>query len=138
MAQIYLRDGTFMTLAGVVVPVNVESDGDDGYRLSLTMGAVLLPTGAPLVGQKAIAVTGTAVALSASGVTLPSGSVLVYALSTNAAAVVIGQQDVNNTIDGSGNGYILEPGQSVVIMGDDLSAIFVNGTEDDVVTFSAG
>jgi hypothetical protein len=64
--------------------------------------------------------------------------VQVYALADNAAAVVIGGSDVENTIDGSGNGYVLEAGQSVVIMVNDLADVYVNGTSGDIVTFSAG
>lgn len=109
-----------------------------GHQDAIGLNAVAIPTGAPVVGQKAIAVTGTAVALAASATPLPTASVLVYALTGNAAAITVGGSGVTNTVDGSGNGYILEAGQSIVIMADDLADVYVNGTAGDIVAFSAG
>lgn len=133
----YLRNGSLTNLAGAVQPVATVASGTD-LALSMALGAVAVPTSAPRVGQKAVAVTGTAVAFSATSVPLPTCSVLVYALAGNAAAVTVGGSGVTNTVSGAGNGFILEAGQSVVIMADDLADVYVNGTADDIVTFSAG
>jgi len=97
-----------------------------------------VPVGAPIVGQAVIAVTGTAVVLGTT-VTLPAGTVLVTALSTNNAAhAVVGATGVANTKDGTGDGYILEAGKSVVINADDLADVFVNGTAGDIFSYAAG
>ena len=97
-----------------------------------------VPVGAPIVGQAVIAVTGTAVVLGAS-VTLPAGTVLVTSLTgNNAAHGTVGGSGVNNTKDGTGNGYILEAGKSVVINADDLADVYVNGTAGDKFSYAAG
>lgn len=112
--------------------------GGGAHAPVIAVGGIAIPTGAPVVGQKAIAVTGTAVALAASATPLPTASVLVSALTDNAAAITVGGSGVTNTVDGSGNGYILEAGQSVIVMADDLADVYVNGTAGDIATFSAG
>lgn len=99
---------------------------------------IAVPAGAPVCGQKVIAVTNTGIPLAAVATPLPTSSVVVYALAGNAAAMTVGGSAVTNTIDGSGNGYILEAGQSVVVMADDLADVYVNGTAGDIATFSAG
>ena len=113
------------------VPVTLDGE-------TVSVDGIAVPTGAPLVGQKVIAVTNTRLALAAVATPLPTSSVVVYALAGNAAAMTVGGSAVTNTVDGSGNGYILEAGQSVVVMADDLADVYVNGTAADIATFSAG
>lgn len=123
-----------MKLSGTqVVPI-----GDaDGMPMDVLSCAV--PTGAPLVGQAVIAVTGTAVQLSASTTPLPGGVVFVKSLSSNnAARATVGGSGVTNTVNGTGNGHILEPGDMVVVIAPTLSAVYVNGTAGDIFSFSAG
>ncbi|MGC9395397.1 MAG: hypothetical protein ACP5J4_11135 [Anaerolineae bacterium] len=123
------------------VPQKAVDLNDDTFALAVVVegiDGIAIPTGAPVVGQAVIAVTGTAVALAAVATPLPTSSVLVAALSTNGAMMTVGGAGVTNTVDGSGNGFILEAGQSVVIMTDDLADVYVNGTANDIATFSAG
>jgi hypothetical protein len=98
---------------------------------------VAVPHGAPIAGQVAIPTPADAVALSATSVLLPSGCVIVKSLSGNAVAVV-GGSDVAEDVDGSGNGYVLEAGESVVIFAEDLADVYVIGTADDVFSYAAG
>ena|ERR1700728_4681504 len=87
---------------------------------------------APLTGQGKIATTGTAVQLSSN--VLVNG-VIVTALSTNAAAIVIGPSGVANTLDGTGNGYVLLPGASVSFAVTNTNTLYINGTIGDGVSF---
>lgn len=96
------------------------------------------PDNSPITGQVAIVSTGVAVPLSGSPIELPAAVVLVRAHSGNAAAGVIGKAGVTNTVDGSGNGFILEAGDSVVVYHGRLDEIYVNGTAGDIFNFSAG
>lgn len=90
-----------------------------------------LPSSA-VVGQSNIAVTGTAVQLSSG--TLVNGVVVSASLS-NAASITIGGSGVNNTVNGTGNGYILQPGASVGIAINNTNVLYINGTAGDVVAF---
>jgi len=141
LKMIDLGDGTFAAsvsgpltdaeLRASAIPVTLDAEG-------IIVGSVSVPTNAPIVGQKVIAVTGTAVSLSATSVELPTSLVIVYALSTNTEAMVVGPATATNVKDGSGNSYILEPGQSVAIMAGDLASVYINGIAGDVATFTAG
>lgn len=113
------------------VPVTLDGE-------AVEIDGIAVPTGAPVVGQAVIAVTGTAVALSATSKPLPMSSVFVAALSTNTAKMTVGGSGVNNTVNGSGNGFIIEAGQTVPVMANDLADVFINGTVGDIVSFSAG
>jgi len=115
----------------------VEFFEDTGYANAVSLDSIAVPDNAPVVGQVIIAVTGTAVALASEETPLPSGYVSVHALSTNAAAILVGNDEVSNTSDGSGDGYILEAGETQTFFVPDLSLLYVNGTEDDIATFSA-
>jgi hypothetical protein len=56
----------------------------------------------------------------------------------NAAHGTVGDSTVTNTVDGTGNGYILEAGDIVVAIASDLADVYVNGTANDVFSYSAG
>jgi len=84
-------------------------------------------------GQKKIAVTGTALALGA-GVLF--NGVVITAKASNTASLFIGGAGVTVTDDGSGNGYRLEPGQSISFAVADLGNLFVNGTAGDSVYYA--
>ena len=96
-----------------------------------------VPAGAPILGQKAIAVTGTAVQLSAASVPLPSGMVIVAAHPDNTAAITVGAAAVTNTVDGTGNGAILAPGEAIVVYVANVNLIYINGTANDIASYSA-
>lgn len=120
---------------GRLIPVYLAGSENDSV-LRTRAQEVAVPANNPLVGQVVIAVTGVPVQLPTN--LLPTSSVLVYALSDNTAAGTVGGAAVTNVVTGAGNGYILEAGQSVVIMVDDLGDVWVNGTAGDIFTYSAG
>ena len=138
-------------LGGALTPVYVAggnpdspleitiAGGDPDNPVSQIVVGIAVPAGDPVVGQAVIAVTGTAVRLSAVSVELPTASVLVYAKgSNNATGGTVGAAGVTNAVNGTGNGYILESGQSVVIMTDNVNLVWVNGTAGDIFCWSAG
>ena len=96
-----------------------------------------VPTGAPILGQKKVGVTGTAVQLSAASVPLPSGMIIVAAHPDNAADITVGAAAVTNTVDGSGNGAILAPGEAIVVYASNVNLIYINGTANDIASYSA-
>ena len=96
-----------------------------------------VPTGAPILGQKKVGVTGTAVQLSAASVPLPSGMVIVAAHPDNAAAITVGAAAVTNTVDGTGNGAILAPGEALAFFAANVNLIYINGTANDIASYSA-
>lgn len=85
-------------------------------------------------GQTKIAVTGTAVRLGTGSIT--SGLIVTNNSTTN--AVTLGYSTVNNTVDGTGNGYVLRAGASVSMSYENFAisnGIYVNGTENDWVSW---
>lgn len=87
-----------------------------------------------LAGQAAIAVTGTAVALPVN--TLVNG-VTVKADRGNTDPISIGPTAVNNTVGGTGTGFMLYPGDSLNIGISTLSNVFINGTAGDYISWAA-
>ena len=86
-----------------------------------------------LSGQKKITTTGTAVQLGSGALV---NGVIITANINNAAPISIGPVGVNNTQDGTGNGYILNPGTSIAYSATNLSPIYINGTAGDFVSYS--
>jgi hypothetical protein len=107
--------------------------------LSSSVSAIVSTTGVltnpanVVCGQKAIAATGTAVALV--GNPLVNG-VVVKAKTGNLAKVFVGPSGVNTVDDGTGLGYPLLPGESISFGVTSTSAIFINGTAGDIVYFA--
>ena len=101
------------------------------------VASMTVPDDAPIVGQAIIAVTGTRVALSATSIPLPGGTVIVQC-HVATTYVAVGGDDVTNTVDGSGNGVLLAAGEQTVILADDLADVYINGAADDLVSYSAG
>ena len=91
-----------------------------------------LITSAPFIGQSKVAATGTAVQLAANSLT---NGVIVTAKSTNTAAMTVGGASVTNTVDGTGNGYVLEAGASISCAVDNTNRIYFNGTAGDIISF---
>lgn len=121
------------------VPVRL-TDGErfykaiDEYLVAASKGSpgnILL--GYVVTGQKAVAVTGTAVNLPDNKL---SNGVILTAKSTNSGNILVGMSNVSVTEDGSGNGYILEPGNSVSYGVTNTNTIWVNGSASDVVSWS--
>ena len=88
---------------------------------------------APRVGQAKIVVTGTAVQLGTN--TLLNG-VIITAASANVATITIGTSAVTNTVDGTGNGYILAAGASISFAVNNTNVLYINGTAEDIISFS--
>jgi len=130
---------TDVELRAVAVPVSGPLTDAEVRATALDVDVETLPkpAGAPIVGQVAVGVTGTAIVIGTTLV-LPGGTVIVSAHSGNAAAGTVGGSGVTNTQDGSGNGYILEAGKSVVITAANLADVFVNGTAADIFSYAAG
>jgi hypothetical protein len=92
----------------------------------------------PVVGQLVLAATGVAEPLSDTLVPLPGGLVYICAHEDNVAAVVAGGANVSNEHDGLGNGIGIPPGQCRPVFSRDLRRVYVNGTQNDWVDFTAG
>jgi len=107
-------------------PINIITTGID------------VPDSPPVVGQSVIAVTGTAIRLSAVSVPLPGSVVLVRCDSENAGPITVGGSTVTNDIDGTGNGIIVRPGDIVPVFASDLNQVYVNGTATYVFSWTAG
>lgn len=105
--------------------------------VAVTVGGIAVPSTPPRVGQKAIAVTGTAVQLSAASVPLPGGTVMITA-HVATTYVTAGGSGVNNTATGAGNGRCIKAAEQVVLFASDLNAVYINGTAGDWVSWSAG
>lgn len=113
--------------------VNNDSTGAETGVTSnplITKGA---QSTAPAVGQAKIAVSGTAVQLGSNAT--PNG-VVVTALSSNGASITVGGSGVTNTVDGTGNGYIIEPGGSGAFAVTNTNALYINGFIGDIVSFA--
>jgi hypothetical protein len=98
-----------------------------------TVTAAPVLSGTAFVGQAKIATTGTAVQLAAN--TLVNG-VIISTKSTNAASITVGGSGVTNTVDGTGNGYILAAGASVSFAVTNTNVLWVNGTLGDVISIA--
>ena len=95
--------------------------------------AVQTPLAGPFVSQAKISVTGTRVQL---GSNVLSNGVIITALSTNTAKMTVGGSAVTNTVDGTGNGYILEAGSSSSFAVSNTNALYINGTAGDIVSYA--
>lgn len=99
-----------------------------GNQITSFSGGV---TAIPIFGQKKI--TTSAVQLGSN--TLVNG-VIFTAFSTNAGNIFIGGSGVTTTADGTGNGYILEPGSSISFAVANTNLFYVIGTTNDVLSFA--
>jgi len=111
--------------------------GDTSHAEVISVGGMALPEGAPIQGQVTVAETGTAVKFSATSKLLPGASVLVWASSSNDAAVTIGGSAVTNTVDGTGNGVVVPAGETRLFFPEDLEDAYLNGTAGDWISYAA-
>ena len=111
---------------------SLEVDSKGNLKVLVNSNAGVLSP-APLNGQAKIASTGVAVQLPANPLL---NGVIVTALSTNSATIEIGTSGVTNTVDGTGNGYILAAGASISWAVTDVSDLWINGTSGDIVSFA--
>lgn len=94
--------------------------------------AILTKETSMIAGQKTIQVSNTAVAIPLNG--LLQG-VTITAGASNAAALTIGNSDVTNVVDGTGNGDILTPGGQKVVPLAGATAVYVNGAAGDFFSY---
>lgn len=117
--------------------VRKYKDMGDG-SFSEIVAAVTIPSSIDLpsviiTGQVKIAVTGTAVQLASNSLSV---GLIVKSKSTNNAALqTTGASTVTFTIDGTGNGYILEPGEAASFAVNNSNVIWVNGTAGDIFSY---
>jgi len=115
-----------------------DADGDgldlDDLVAPLTLLGDALSPGAIISDQVAVAVTGTAVQFHANQ-PVAGGCVVVAAPAGNSAEVTLGGATVNNTVDGTGNGYVLEAGKATVVTVANLNTLYVNGTAGDFISY---
>lgn len=83
-------------------------------------------------GRKAVAVTGTAIALSATSVAC--SKVMLFASTDNANPLYVGFSGVNAGA-GTQTGALLLQGGGLELEVTDLNLIFINGSAGDVVTY---
>ena len=133
--KLSLDDNNFPVAWGIDINWNIK-------QLLLTSnGAVVTSiapintsaTGALISGQVKIATTGTQVQLPSANV---GQFVVIKALSTNVSNIYLWPTGVTNTWAGTGNGVILEPGDMIPVVVDNLNKIFINWTLNDVVSYS--
>ena len=115
--------------AGTFYPVPLATGGSSSL---LDINSNKLDT-IPRVGQAKIATAGAAVQLD--NKVLING-VIVTALFTNASAIALGTASVADTVDGTGDGYILEAGASSSFAVDNINRLYINGTAGDIVSFA--
>lgn len=104
-----------------------------GSSSSPTYTTSVLATGTQ--GQTKIAVTGTAIQFNATPFTLING--LTYcAATTNTAAITVGWSSaVTATVDGTGNGEVLQPGQCNSKAASSPTFLYVNGTSGNWLSY---
>jgi hypothetical protein len=86
----------------------------------------------PCEGQILLAVTNSVTQLPSNAL---ANGVIITAKSTNAADIHIGGPGVNNVDTGTGNGYILEPGNSVSAVVNNTNELYIIGTVGDLISF---
>ena|ERR1035437_8921170 len=102
----------------------VTSTGDVAVR-------VISVTNIPNYGQ--IVMTGSAIQLPSG---LANNGVILQAKSSNAGNLLIGGASVTITEDGTGNGFILEPGFQITFAADNSNEIYVIGAVSDVLSYA--
>ena len=107
-----------------------EVDSKGNLLVNLNSNAGILSS-SPINGQAQM--TGSAFALPSHALL---NGVILTAKSTNAAPIEIGIVGVTATVDGTGNGYILEAGASMSWAVSNTNSIFVIGTASDVLSFA--
>lgn len=86
-------------------------------------------------GQVVIAVTGTAVPLSATASRLDNGLIVKSKSTNNAAGATAGNSAITAVVDGTATGYILDPGEAASFGVTDVNLVYVNGTAGDIFSW---
>lgn len=120
--------------AGTAFKWKDMGDGTYAEQLYIGGGAVAGPLPATIAaGQARIAVTATAVCLASAALV---NGIVVKALAANAGAITIGGSGVNATADGTGNGYVLAPGEAMSFAIPNANLACINGAAGDGVSFA--
>ena len=102
----------------------VTSTGDVAVR-------VISVTNVPAFGQ---------LLMSGSAIQLPNGlvnnGVILQAKSSNTNDIMIGGSGVNQTEDGTGNGFVLEPAFQITFAADNLNELYAIGNSGDVLSYA--
>lgn len=112
---------------------NVINSTSNALNVAVTNNALVT---SPFVGQAVIASTGTAVRLNSGTSQALTNGIIITAPATNVAPISVGGSGVNNTISGSGNGYLLSPGASISFAVGNTNDIYINGTSADYVSWA--
>ena len=113
------------------IAANTPALGPAGIAASVPVVTPLPAT--PLCGQKAIATTGTAIALGSGALT---NGVVVIAQATNTGIIYVGASGVNTVSGGTGTGFPLSAGSGMSFAVANLSDLFINGTAADWVAYA--
>ena len=116
---------------GAQAPQTVDTNGNVCVN---TGGGSSGPAPAAIYSNQAlIATPGTAVQLPSQ--TFQNG-VVITALPTNTGNMTIGGSSVTSVTNGTGNGYVLTPGQSISYAISNLNLIYINGTAGNGVSWT--
>lgn len=85
------------------------------------------------VGQTKIVMDGVAVRLPS--VTLANGLIIKSKSTNSSSGQTVGGSTVTSATDGTGNGYVLDPGEAASFGVTNANAIYVNGSAGDVFSF---
>jgi hypothetical protein len=114
-------------------------DQNTGKLVELDIGEVnisgiTVPTNSPIVGQ--VTISGGATQFSSESIELTGASVLIRANDDNSQAVALGGSDVEDAVDGTGNGFVLPAGKTIILVVDDINKLYVNGQDDDWISYA--
>jgi hypothetical protein len=122
---------TFLDKSSNARPVFLV-DATGNILSSIGGGSGSITPATVVCGQVKITTTGTAVQLPAN----PLVNGVVVKLDPSASgACTIGTAGVTATMDGTGNGYILAPGEAASFAVSDTSAVWVNGSAGSIFSF---
>lgn len=130
-----VNQGTSPWVVGQSTAANLNATvvGTGTFATQITANPLVA---SPLVGQSAISVTGTAVRLNG-GTSQPlTNGIIISAPAGNTTPISVGPSSVNNTQDGTGNGYLLAPGASISFAVNNTNDIYINGHSGDYISWA--
>lgn len=114
-----------------LVAAYVAPDGTTVVPASAATPLPVVSTNPAIIYTDQQKVTASAVALTAQAL---ANGIIIKAKATNAGTVFVGGSGVNATYDGTGNGFPLDPGESIGFGVTDASVIYVIGILNDVIS----
>lgn len=128
-----IANTSFEATQATATNLKAEVVGTGTFATQLTANPLV---SSPLVGQAIIAVSGTAVRLNGGTSQALTNGIIISAPSGNVAPISIGDSSVNNTQDGTGNGYLLAPGASISFAVNNTNVVYINGTAGDYISWA--